>query len=94
MKYKYLLILLCVVFAFLPIGLLTDAPAWGEWDLSFYKEILGFIPDKMKNTINIPAIFPDYNLNGLNPVISYYLSAFVGVSIIFFGFYIFLRVKK
>ncbi len=94
MKYKYLLILMLIIFILLPLGLLTDSPAWGEWDLSFYERILGFVPEKMKNTIEIPAILPDYSLNVVNPVISYYISALVGIGIIFLTFYALYRLKK
>ncbi len=94
MKYKYLMVLIAVIFLLLPLGVLTNAPAWGEWDLSFYEKVLGFIPDKMKNSINIPAILPDYSLKGLNPIISYYLSALIGAGIIFFAFYTFYKLRR
>ncbi len=94
MKYKYLLVLIAIIFLLLPLGVLTNAPAWGEWDLSFYEKVLGFIPDKMKNSSSVHAILPDYSLNGLNPIISYYLSALIGVGIIFFAFYTFYKLRK
>jgi hypothetical protein len=94
MKYKYLFILILILLILLPLGVLTEYPAWGEWDLSYYQKVLGFIPEKMKTTFEIPAVFPDYSLKGINPVISHYVSAIVGVGLIFLTFYGFYKLKK
>lgn len=94
MKHKELFILLLFFFPLIPFGLLTEYPAWGEWDISYYRETLGFIPKEMVGTFKIPAILPDYSLNDVNPVLSYYLSAILGVSIIFLTFWSLKNIKR
>jgi len=66
---KKLLIILGVLIVLTPLGLLTDAPAWGEWDSDYFKQTLGFIPqgiEKFSHLISINAILPDYSLPGAN----------------------------
>ncbi len=72
----------------IPLGLLTDYPAWGEWEPKFYQKVLGFIPEGIKNVKGLSSLIPDYSIDGLNPVVSYYISAFVGIGLIFGVFYI------
>jgi len=86
-KFRFFLLLL-IVFIIVPLGLLTDYPAWGEWDLSFFKKSLGFIPEGLKKSPEVvKPIIPDYTLNHENPILSYYISAIIGVCLIFFSFY-------
>ncbi len=81
-------ILIGVFLLLIPLGLLTESPAWGEWELDFYEKVLGFVPEGMKHFEGIKTLIPDYSIKGINPVISYYISAFVGIGIIFGFFYI------
>ncbi len=85
--YKKFLLPVVLLLIAVPLGLLTDKPAWGEWEQSFYKQVIGFIPEGMKNEGLIKAIIPDYSLDGLPEVFAYYLSAIVGISVIFLFFY-------
>ncbi len=87
MRYKRIFLLMFFLFLMLPLGLMTDAPAWGEWDLSFYEKILGFIPEGMKKGYVIDPLIQDYSLKNLPPVLSYYLSALLGTVLIFLSFY-------
>ena len=95
---KKLFILLGVLIALVPLGLLTDAPAWGEWDSSYFKEVLGFVPqgiEKVENTIHLKYLLPDYSLPGANDVVGYYISAVVGAVLIFALYYlIYVMVKR
>jgi len=95
---KKLFILLGVLIALVPLGLLTDAPAWGEWDSSYFKEVLGFVPqgiEKVENTIHLKFLLPDYSLPGANDVVGYYISAVVGAVLIFVLYYlIYVMVKR
>ncbi|RMA97848.1 PDGLE domain-containing protein [Hydrogenothermus marinus] len=86
----FLLILIFLV----PLGLLTDYPAWGEWSESYFKKILGFVPKGIQEHISYTAPIPDYDLNGLNPILGYYISAIIGVGIIFLIFYMIGYIKK
>ncbi len=83
-KVKVALAVLAVMLLAVPIGLLTDAPAWGEWDNDYYKKVLGFIPKGMEKFHSfINPILPDYSLPGTNDVVGYYVSAIVGAILVF-----------
>jgi hypothetical protein len=82
-RLKKLLLVLGVMLAMVPLGLLTDAPAWGEWDLEFYKKVLGFIPKGMEEAPQLPHPLPDYSLPNGHPVVGYYISGVVGVAVVF-----------
>ena len=95
MHKKFFLPVILLLMA-VPLGLLTDKPAWGEWGQDFYKKVIGFIPEGMKNEGLIKAIIPDYSLKGMPEVLSYYISAVIGVAAIFLFFYtlkLFIRSK-
>jgi len=80
---------LAVLILLVPLGLLTRNPAWGEWNISFFKENLGVIPHGIQKLSEIYfAPVKDYSLQGLSSVESYYLSAFVGVIIILLLFFL------
>jgi len=81
---KTALIILGIMILLVPLGLLTDAPAWGEWDNDYYKKVLGYIPEGLKNTLNLPHLLPDYSMPGANNVVGYYVSAILG-SVLIFG---------
>ena len=73
-------ILLAILIAATPLGLIASGTAWGEWEISE-------IPT-MKENISWNSIFPDYSVNGLPDAFAYILSAVIGVllSIIIFRF--------
>jgi len=86
MKKIYYIIFTLILFV--PLGLyMTNKPAWGEWESEYYKKVLGFIPEGIKKSSQ-SAIIPDYNIAKLGSVPSYYVSALVGVALIFAIFYI------
>ena len=91
---KKALIILGILLALVPIGLLTDAPAWGEWDLDYYKETLGFIPKGMQNAELLRPIIPDYEIPGLGSISGYYISAILGVILVFLIYFILLKIVK
>ena len=86
---KIALIILGIMILSVPLGLLTDAPAWGEWDNEYYKKVLGFVPEGMEKFNSfIKPILPDYSIPGHNEVIGYYASAIIGAIIIFLVWFI------
>jgi len=95
---KKLYILLGVLIALVPLGLLTDAPAWGEWESDYFQKVLGFVPqgiEKIENSVHLKYILPDYSLPGANDIVGYYISAIVGALLIFVVYYfIYLMVKR
>ena len=92
MKKIYLFLLFVIVLV--PLGLLTQNPAWGEWENTHYKETLGFVPKGIENGFSLKALFPDYATSFLGEVGSYYFSAIVGVLVIFFIFLVLKKVVK
>ncbi len=85
---------LLVIIGLVPLGLLTKDPAWGEWDLSFYKEKLGVIPAGLQKLSNLYfAPVPDYSLSGLGMITGYYISTLIGIFIIIILFYLFTHKK-
>jgi cobalt/nickel transport protein len=91
---KRALIILGIFLALVPLGLLTDAPAWGEWDNEYYEKVLGFLPQGFKEAIGINPIIPDYSLPHANPVLGYYVSAVVGAVLVFGIYYILAKIIK
>ena len=87
-------IVLFVLAILIPLGLLSESPAWGEWDNEYYKEVLGFIPTGIQNANSVNSPLGDYTLDGANSVIGYYLSAFVGIIILFTLFFILMKIFK
>ena len=88
-KIKIALTILGIFLLAVPLGLLTDAPAWGEWDNDYYKKVLGFVPKGMESFHSfISPILPDYSLPGTNDVIGYYVSAIVGAILVFLIWFI------
>lgn len=85
---------LIVLLALIPLGLISENPAWAEWDTGYYQEILGFIPKGINEAFSMKALMPDYTLSGINEVVAYYLSAFLGIALIFGFFYIMMIGKK
>lgn len=84
---KKIFIPLLIILVLVPLGLLSENPAWAEWENEYYQEVLGFIPQGIENAFHIKALIPDYSIAGMNDVIAYYLSGLLGVAIIFGIFY-------
>lgn len=73
-------ILLAILIAATPLGLLASGTAWGEWEISE-------IPT-MTESFSWSSLFPDYSIEGLPDAAAYILSAVIGVllAIIIFRF--------
>jgi hypothetical protein len=91
---KKALIILGVLIALVPLGLLTDNPAWGEWELEYYKERLGFVPKGMESVNLVHPIIPDYEVPGLGSVSGYYISAIIGVILVFAVYFILAKILR
>ncbi|NPA73437.1 MAG: hypothetical protein GXO12_01880 [Epsilonproteobacteria bacterium] len=86
--------ILGVLIVLSPLGLISDADAWGEWGNEYYQKILGFIPEGIKNAKGIKALMSDYSLSGTNDVVGYYASAIVGIAILFGIYFILAKTLK
>ncbi len=85
---KKMLYFLIAVLICLPLGLISENPAWAEWENEYYQEVLGFIPQGIENAFHLKALMPDYTIAGLNDVVAYYLSGIIGIAVIFGFFYL------
>lgn len=69
-----LFILIAVLIAATPLGLLAAGTAWGEWDIAD-------IPT-MHESFSWSSLFPDYSVGSLPEWIGYILSAVIGAAIV------------
>lgn len=87
---KKLMVILIVLAVISPIGIYLPVKfnaedAWGEWSTETIQELVGFVPEKMKETADLwQAPIPDYNLGDEKSsftvqALSYILSAAVGI---------------
>jgi hypothetical protein len=91
---KKLYMLVALLFVFVPLGLLTNSPAWGEWENEHYQKLLGYIPSGIANAKSLDAPIPDYAIGGTSQTLSYYLSALLGIVLLFGIYYFLLKVLK
>jgi hypothetical protein len=92
---KILLAVLGILIVLTPLGLLDSADAYGEWDPSWYKDHLGFVPQGLvqwSEKLQFPHLLPDYGIPGANEVLGYYVSAVVGVLLVFVLMYILAKI--
>jgi hypothetical protein len=81
---KYLLIFILVVIALSPLGLIAEGSAWGEWSNEEIQAMVGFVPSSIENAKPfVEAIIPDYEIGGLNPLVSTWASAVIGAGMVF-----------
>ncbi len=77
--------LIACLIAAVPMGLLAEGTAWGEWGADEIAQItsagspLGYTPRGMLEGFSFSAIFPDYSMSGLPDAAGYILSAVIGV---------------
>lgn len=91
---KPIYLLLGVLTALVPLGLIAQGTAWGEWSNEELIEQIGYVPSGMLNGFSFESIMPDYSLNGLPEVFTYYLSAIIGVALLIILFKMISTMKK
>lgn len=88
-------LLLGALIALVPLGLIAQGTAWGEWDVSEIASQIGYSPEGMLNGFSLSSLLPDYSLQGLPDVVGYYLSAVIGVGLLILIFkLVSLKMKK
>jgi hypothetical protein len=81
---KYLLIFILAVIALSPLGLIAEGPAWGEWSVEEIKAMIGYVPQSIENTKPlIEAVIPDYEIGGMSPLVSTWVSAALGAGLVY-----------
>ncbi len=88
-------VLVAVLVAATPLGLLATGTAWGEWGADEIAEVvqngteLGYTPAGLENGFELNVLMPDYALEGMNEVVAYILSAIIGVALLVIIFKLF-----
>lgn len=81
---KYLVIFILLVIVLTPLGLIAQGPAWGEWSPEEIKVMLGYVPESIATTKPLIAtMIPDYEIGGLSALASTWVSAIIGVGLVF-----------
>lgn len=79
--------LIAVLILAVPVGLLAEGTAWGEWGVDEIAKVvsrgaaLGYTPSGMRNGFQLSVLCPDYTMAGLPDTVAYLLSAVIGVAI-------------
>ncbi len=87
---KKTLVILAVLALLSPLGIILPeqfkaGDAWGEWSTETLQELVGFVPEKLKETAGLwQAPIPDYNLGDETSsftvqALSYVLSGAIGI---------------
>lgn len=80
---KPLAVLLVALMAAVPLGLLAEGTAWGEWGIDEIAATgAGYTPHGMQNGFAWNSLLPDYSVSGMPDWLGYVLSAVVGVSLL------------
>lgn len=79
-------LLLGILIVLVPLGLIAQGTAWGEWGSEEIAQQIGYTPSGMLNGFSFESLLPDYSLAGLPDVLGYYLSAIIGVGILIIVF--------
>ncbi len=86
-KGKSVFILLAALVIAVPLGLLAEGTAWGEWGADEIAEVvtngqaLGYTPYFLENGFELSVLFPDYTMGGIPDWFAYILSAIIGVAL-------------
>lgn len=83
-KGKYLLAFILSAIILTPIGLVAEGSAWGEWSSDEIRAMLGYVPQSIAQAKPlIGALIPDYEIGGFGALVSTWLSAVIGVGLVF-----------
>jgi len=81
---KYLFAFILALIILTPLGLIAQGPAWGEWSVDEIHSMIGFVPSSIEHAKPlISALIPDYEISGVSAIASTWISAAVGVLLIF-----------
>ncbi|MGL4760456.1 MAG: cobalt transporter CbiM [Sarcina sp.] len=93
--YKGFIGLVIAMVILVPIGLFAASrSAWGEWDGSELKDMIGYLPKGMSHGDIYNAVGSGYGFSGMNEITGYILSAVIGVVVLIILFKILASFKK
>ena len=88
------LIFIIVLIIFVPLGLLAQGTAYGEWSINDIQSMIGYVPSGLQQLSGLwnPPL-PDYDFGGEHTTVTelapgYYISAIVGVILVFVVMYL------
>ena len=93
-------IFLAALVVLVPLGLLAEGTAWGEWGADEIAEVtskgvaLGYTPQGLESGWALESLIPDYSMNGVPEVLGYVLSAIIGIAILVIIFRLLSALKK
>lgn len=80
---KAVTVLLGILIAATPLGLLAEGTAWGEWGADEIAATgAGYTPSGMLKGFSFNALLPDYSVSGLPDAFGYILSAVIGAALL------------
>ncbi|MGL5765154.1 MAG: cobalt transporter CbiM [Sarcina sp.] len=93
--YRGFIALIIAMVVLVPLGLLAASrSAWGEWDSSALKDMIGYMPKGMTQGSMYHAFGDGYGFAGMGEVAGYILSAIIGVVVLILLFKILASFKK
>lgn len=78
--------LVAALVALVPLGLLAEGDAWGEWAPADVVSAVGYAPQGLVGGWEWASLVPDYSWAGLPDAVGYVLSAVVGVAALVIAF--------
>ena len=75
-------ILIALLVAACPLGLLAVGDAWGEWGTEDLASLVGYTPAGLAEGWEWSSFFPDYSIGGMPDWLGYILSAVIGVALL------------
>lgn len=79
---RAMLALVAVLIALVPLGLLAEGDAWGEWAPDDVAAAVGYTPEGLAHGWEWTSLMPDYSWGGLPDWLGYVLSAVIGVALL------------
>lgn len=88
------IILIAALVICVPLGLLAEGDAFGEWSVEDLSATIGYTPLGMGNSWEWSAFFPDYTIAPLPEWVAYIVSAVIGVALLIIIFRLLALVMK
>lgn len=83
---KLVAFFMCLIAA-VPLGLLAEGTAWGEWGADEIAQTgVGYTPSGMLHGFSFSALIPDYSVAGMPSWIGYIFSAAIGAAVLIIVF--------
>ncbi len=80
---KKIWIIPMILLIMVPLGLIAEGSAWGEWPLQELSKMVGFVPQGMRNLSELWSSVPfrDYTLPFMKGFLGYIIAGIIGAGI-------------